>query len=309
MNLQPKTIAVTGATGFLGRYLIRAIIGRGATPVAVVRNPARARPLAELGVEIRTADVANTDALTRAFEAVDCVIMNAGIVSIKPFDWQRYLNTHVGGTIHSFEAMRDAGVRRAVQISSVGIYKCLDPPITEDAPTFDETYAPSFFKGYKVSKALSEENAWRYATDYEIALTTLRPSVVYGAFDPTFTHFHKRMIRTRPLAPYPSSTRLALVYAGDVAEAAMLSLENPASEGKSYNVTGQDRDIWEFGTAWLAQDPRGNRRRIPLPSGIKRYYNTEKIRAALGWAPRDYDEGIRETMALEADHGAEAPQR
>ncbi|HMV67179.1 MAG TPA: NAD(P)H-binding protein, partial [Myxococcota bacterium] len=48
-----STIAVTGATGFLGRYLVRALLRRGARVVAVVRNPARVPAMAEAGVELR----------------------------------------------------------------------------------------------------------------------------------------------------------------------------------------------------------------------------------------------------------------
>jgi nucleoside-diphosphate-sugar epimerase len=303
MDLTSKKVAVTGATGFLGGYLVRSLIERGATPVAVVRNPERARSLAAMGVEIREADLGDVEALSRAFQGMDAVIANAGLVSIKPLAWQQYLETNVKGVIHTFEATRAAGVGRVIQISTVGIYRDFSSPISEDNTKYDESQKGHRFNGYKLSKALAEAAAWRHADKYDIALTTLRPTVVYGAFDPTFSHWHKFLLRMRPLAPYPWWTRLALVYAGDIAEAAMLSLENPIANGKAYNVAGEDRDIWEFGAAWLQQDETSNRWRIPLPSGICRYYSTEAIRNDLGWTPRSYEAGIAETLALEADSG------
>jgi dihydroflavonol-4-reductase len=300
MNLGSKKVAITGATGFLGQYLVRALLERGATPIAVVRNPELARPLSDLGVDIRTADLADAEAMAHSFEGIDCVIANAGLVSLTPLSWPRYLDANVEGTIHSFEAMRAAGVRRAIQISATGIYRSLYPPINEQSPKYGEAHSAHRLNGYKVSKALAEETAWRYAAKYEIALTALRPSVIYGAGDQNFTRLHKRLMRIRPLAPYPRFVRIGLVYAGDVAEAAMLSLENAVAAGKAYNVAGPDIDLWEFARAWMAQDFKSSRGRLPIPIGYRRIFSTEVIRKDLGWLPRDYDEGIRETLALES---------
>jgi nucleoside-diphosphate-sugar epimerase len=300
-------VAVTGATGLLGGYLIRGLLQRGAQPIAVVRNPDLAEPLRSLGVEVRTADLADIDALSAAFDGADCVIGNAALVSLKPHPFKRYLDVNVEGTIHSFEAMKAAGVARAIHISTVGIYSGHRAPVDEDHSRYGEGHKQSRLNGYKVSKALAEETAWRYASKYEISLTSLRPSVMYGAFDRNFLPWHKRALRMRPLAIYPYFARLGLVYAGDVAEAAMLSLENPTSEGRAYNVTGQDLSLWDFANAWTAQDEECQSRRIPIPFFYyRRNYESARIRNDLGWAARSYGEGIRETRSLE---GAQANPR
>ena len=74
MDLTDMRVALTGATGFLGSHLARALIARGATVCGVVRRPERGAWLAELGVELRTADLADPLALARAFDGVDAVI-------------------------------------------------------------------------------------------------------------------------------------------------------------------------------------------------------------------------------------------
>ena len=305
MNLESKKVAVTGATGFLGRYLIRALLDRGASPIAVVRNSERAKALFPLGVDVRTADLSDSLSLTEAFDGAHSVIANAGLISMKKLRWQDYLDTNVEGTIHTLEGMRSAGVTRAIQISSAAIYRSHYPPISEDSPKYDEAHSSPRFKGYKVSKALAEETAWRYAEQYEIGLTALRPSVIYGAFDSNFSRWHKRMIRIRPLAPYPCFMRFGLVYAGDVAKAAMLALENAIASGKAYNVTGPNLNLWDFASAWMAQDFQSSRYRLPLPIGHRRAYSTNMIQADLGWLARDYEAGIGETLALEAGETGE----
>lgn len=75
------TTAVTGATGNLGRLVVDALITRGVAPgdiVAVVRNAAKAAPLAERGVVVRVADYSDTAALTSAFAGVDKVLLISG---------------------------------------------------------------------------------------------------------------------------------------------------------------------------------------------------------------------------------------
>ena len=298
-ELTTKRVAVTGATGLLGGYLIRALLKRGADPIAVVRSPQLASRLRSLGVEVRTADLEDVGTLTRAFEGADCVIGNAALVSFKPHAFSRYLDVNVEGTIHVFKAMRATGVTRAIQISTVGIYRGHRAPVDEDHPRYGEAHRHHRFNGYKVSKALGEETAWRYASKYKIDLTSLRPSVLYGAFDRNFGTWHKHALRLRPLAPYPYFARFGLVYAGDVAEAAMLALENPISSGKAYNVTGDDSALWKFAETWKAEDPACQSLRLPLPLVYHRNYSASRILQQLGWKPRSHLEGIRETLELE----------
>jgi nucleoside-diphosphate-sugar epimerase len=298
-ELTTKRVAVTGATGLLGGYLIRALLRRGADPIAVVRNPQRAEALHALGVEVRTADLADVTSLTQAFAGADSVIGNAALVSFKPHPFNRYLDVNVEGTIHVFHAMKAAGVSRAIHISSVGIYRGHRAPVDEDHPRYGEAHRHHRFNGYKVSKALAEETAWRYASKYEIDLTSLRPSVLYGAFDRNFCVWHKRALRMWPLALYPRFARFGLAYAGDVAEAAMLALENRASSGKAYNVAGNDRSLWQFSETWMSEDPSCTSRRIPLPMRYRRTYDCGRIQRDLGWKPRSHVEGIRETLELE----------
>ncbi|MCP5045170.1 MAG: NAD-dependent epimerase/dehydratase family protein [bacterium] len=298
-ELRDMRIAVTGATGLLGGYLVRALVARGARPIAVVRDADSARGLEDAGIEVRTADIGDVEALAHAFEGANAAISNAAFVSLRPYAFQHYLDVNVEGTIHTFEAMRAAGIARAIHVSSVGIYRGHDAPVDEDHPRYGEGHRTHRLNGYKVSKALAEETAWRYASKYEIDLTTLRPSVMYGAFDRNFGRWHRRLIRLKPVALYPDRARCGLVYAGDVAEAAMRCFESPAASGKAYNVAGLDLPLRDFADAWRREDDRCSTRSLALPTPYRRVYATDRIERELGWSPRPYAEGIRETLELE----------
>lgn len=71
-------VAVTGASGQLGRLTVEALLKEGATPIAVVRDPAKVADLAAQGVEIRQASYDDPAALDRAFEGVDRVLLVSG---------------------------------------------------------------------------------------------------------------------------------------------------------------------------------------------------------------------------------------
>ncbi|MBW2371981.1 MAG: NAD(P)H-binding protein [Deltaproteobacteria bacterium] len=79
VTLQEATIAVTGATGFLGRYLVDVLQARGARVVAVVRSPEKAPELEARGVELRRADLTEPEALEEGFRGADAVVANAGL--------------------------------------------------------------------------------------------------------------------------------------------------------------------------------------------------------------------------------------
>ena len=82
MNLRGATIAVTGATGFLGRYIVDALLGRGAHVIGVVRNPRKLPELLHKGVELRQADLAAPEHLKQAFAGAEAVVSNAALLSL-----------------------------------------------------------------------------------------------------------------------------------------------------------------------------------------------------------------------------------
>jgi len=124
MELTGKKIAVTGATGFLGRYIVDVLLARGAHVVGVVRNPDRVPALAERGVELRKADLGQRDRLTKGFDGADALVSNAALFSVgKMFAlgngvWEEHHRTNIEGTRNVFEAAVAAGVKRLVHVST-----------------------------------------------------------------------------------------------------------------------------------------------------------------------------------------------
>jgi dihydroflavonol-4-reductase len=297
VTLGGAKIAVTGATGFLGRYIVRVLLDRGAKVIGVVRSPDRVPELAARGVDLRKADLASREALTRGFAGAEALVSNAALFSIRNQNWQEHIQTNVDGTRNVFEAAAGAGVKRVVHVSSVAVYRSGGTAVGEDAPQHDERTPRRPWTVYPISKALSEQLAWRLAAEHGLELTTVRPCAIYGAHDPNFMAVFRWLVWP-PVTIVPVLTGMPFVYAGDVAEAIALSLEHPVSIGKAYNVTGEDSSVWEFVDSWGKAGGRMPWLRLPLPVPFARGFDHSRARRELGWKNRPLVEGLRETIAL-----------
>jgi dihydroflavonol-4-reductase len=299
IQLRGASIAVTGATGFLGRYLVDLLLRRGARVIGVVRNPDRVPELRERGVELRRADLAEPEKLTAGFRAADAVVSNAALLSLRAQRWDDYVQTNVQGTVNVCEAAAAAGVRRIVYVSSVAVYRGRQQRVVdEDHIQYGSEARPGRLTAYPISKALAEQTALRLARTHQLDLTILRPSGIYGAFDVNFMPIFRAFMWPK-LTLYPAAFRLPLVYAGDVAEAVALALENPVSIGRAYNIAGEDRSAWDFARAWRQAGGRSPWLMLPIPFPYRRVYDTARALRELGWRSRPYLDGLRETLAWE----------
>src|SRR5438445_2843815 len=187
MDLRGAAVAVTGATAFLGRYIVDVLLARGAHVIGVVRNPGRVPELAARGVELRQADLAERDRLALGFAGAQAVVSNAALFSLRNRSWEDHHRANIQGTENVFGALAEAAVKRAVHVSSVAVYRAHRPRVAEDAPQLAAGTRRTFTNAYSVSKAVSEHLAWRLAAQYGLELTAVRPCAIYGAFDPNFT--------------------------------------------------------------------------------------------------------------------------
>lgn len=303
MVLRGARVAVTGATGFLGRYIVDTLLARGAHVIGVVRNPERVPELARRGVELRRADLADRRALAAGFAGADAVVSNAALYSLQNRRWDDHHRANVDGTRNVLEALVDASVRRVVHVSSVAVYGMgASGTITEDYPQLSEASARWPWSVYPISKAVSEQLAWAFAGERGLALTTVRPCTIYGAFDANFTPLFRRLV-TLPLTVMPAWLVVGFVYAGDVAEAIALALERDASAGRAYNTTNPDETAWDFCRAWREAGGRTALVTLPLPIPFSKHFVSTRARTELGWETRSLADGLRETFRLEAGAG------
>jgi len=164
-----RRIAVTGATGFIGRHVVGHLLSRGDEVRAIVRPESR-RAVAAGAVDVRTPF--QLDELTKAFAGTDVVVHLAGVVSAR--DFQTYHSANVAATAAVGQAVAGVGAR-LVHISSLAAAG----PASASAPrTEDDECRPINWYG---ETKLGGERA--LAGIERLKWTALRPGVVYGPGD------------------------------------------------------------------------------------------------------------------------------
>lgn len=339
-DVSSKPTLVTGGTGLLGSHIAERLVALGRPVRALARPGADASFLESLGVEVVRGDLTDPDACRRAVLGVDAVYHAAAKVG----DWGPWREFQAGcveATARLAGAAADAGVRRFLHVSSTSAYghpRDRAEPVTEAEPMGQHVWPVD---PYTRSKVESERALERVARERGLAATVIRPSWLYGERDRTTA---PRLVARLRAGKVPLIGRgdnpLSAIYAGNVAEAAILAADDPGSAGEAYNVSNQGRITQaEFlnlfaracrapAVAWTTYYPgvfavaigfeaayRLARSRRPPP--ITRYatwllgrrleYSTAKIEARLGWRPSlDYPESIERTVRWHLGRNADA---
>jgi nucleoside-diphosphate-sugar epimerase len=241
---------VTGAGGFLGRYIVDALLARGDK----VRGFARGQylGLSERGVEMVRGDLADRAAVDSACQGVDCVFHVASRVGI----WgpcREFYTTNVVGTHLVIAGCRAAGVRRLVFTSSPSVTfdgrdQC---GVDESAP-----YPTRWLAHYPHSKALAEQAVLAANGVDGMTTCSLRPHLVWGPRDHHLTARLIERARSGRLRRVGGGANLVdIAYVENVAEAHLrvadaLGADSPPAEagspaGKAYFLSqGEPVNCW-----------------------------------------------------------------
>jgi nucleoside-diphosphate-sugar epimerase len=292
VNLQDKTIAVTGASGFIGSFIALDLLEAGAKVRGVVRTPEKAAWLAARGGTVAKADLADVPALTEAFRGADAIVANAALYTLQYRSWKDFVDANVKGTENTLDAAAAAGVKRMVYVSTCGVYKPKPwGTITEDSPRLSTRDSWWFLWSYPLSKAIAEDAAWERAKQHGIELTVVRPGGVFGPRDfesvPQFTFWMKW-----PALP-AVGFRFPFSHGGDVARGIRGALLNDASVGHAYNLSGEDLALGEVIRAWKRAAGHGPWL-LPSPLPLGFHFDNSAAKRDLGFANRPLDETMRD---------------
>ena len=225
---------VTGATGFLGGELAKQLIGRGHQVVALVRSPEKAPLLRVLGVELHTGDITDRESLRAPMQNVDGAFHVAAWYKIGDANGaQTAERVNVEGTRNVLETAREAGIRRIVYTSTVGVFGDTRGHLV------NETY-------YSHGPFLTEYDRTKWIAHYEVALPMIRaglpltiamPGAIYGPGDTSGIHTTLVQLLRGRLHTTPRGVKFAWGYVADVARGLQLAMDTGRS-GESYLLTG-----------------------------------------------------------------------
>jgi nucleoside-diphosphate-sugar epimerase len=309
---------VTGATGFTGWYVAKALDQRGYRVRVLVRDPAKAAPLAALGYEIAAGDLVDAAAIERAVAGSSHVFHIGALYREAKFADEVYHQVNATGSANIFAAALRHGAR-VVHCSTVGVHGDVEGIADEDAP-----FSPG--DAYQVSKVESE----RLFNDFlarGLAGACFRPAGIYGPRDTRFLKLFKT-IRNRSFRMFGKGLIFYhLTFVEDLADGIVLLGEHPAALGETFILTGPRYTTLNELVAATARavgvpPPRGHLPLAPLlaaaslcealcrPFGIEpplhrrrcdfftksRAFSSEKARRLVGYAPKvELDEGLKRT--------------
>ncbi|MCG6957104.1 MAG: NAD-dependent epimerase/dehydratase family protein [Gemmatimonadetes bacterium] len=216
-------VFLTGGSGLLGSHLAAHLRGYGHEVVALHRAESNTDFLAAVGCSLVQGDVTNAPTRLTAFMRGCTHVVHAAALVYKGGSWAEVRAVNVDGTRNVLEAAAEAGIRHAVHVSSVAVYGTVSTKTDETSPV-DAPVAASNL--YARSKREAERAARKVESERALPVTVLRPSGVYGERDRLLTARVARMVRlpVTPLLGHGRNT-IAVVYAGNVAEAMRLALE------------------------------------------------------------------------------------
>ncbi|RDD61527.1 complex I NDUFA9 subunit family protein [Ferruginivarius sediminum] len=244
-----RVATVFGGSGFIGRYIVMRLAKEGWVVRVPVRDPEAAhflQPLGNVGQIVRMGVAIQDEAAVKwAVEGADAVFNCTGIL-FEPSKHQTFEELHHRGPERIAKAAADAGVKRLVHISAIGA----------DSKS-ESLYAQSKGRGEKaVLKAFPDA-------------TILRPSLVIGPEDGFFNRFAV-MARLSPALPLigGGKTKFQPVYVGDVADAAMKAVHDPATKGQTYELGGPRTYTFKQLMEMLLKEIRRKRLLLPVPFSV-----------------------------------------
>lgn len=255
---------VTGATGFVGSAVARALAARGHRLRLLVRPGSDRRNLAGLDAALAEGDLRAPETLAPAVAGCDALVHVAADYRLWVPDPEAMMAANVAGTRALLRAARDAGVARMVYCSSVAALG-----LTADGTPADETTpnaAEKVIGTYKRSKYFAEQEVLRLVREEGVNAVIVNPSTPIGPRDikPTPTG---KMIRDAALGRMPAyvDTGLNIVHVDDVAEGHVLALER-GEIGERYILGGED---YALGTLFAEVARQAGRAppRLRLPIG------------------------------------------
>lgn len=262
-------VLVTGASGAIAKWCIRALIDRSVRVRGTVRDTRRrAEVTAGAGLspdddrlELVAADLTRDDGWLPAVQGCSGVLHVASPFPLaEPRHREEVVAPARDGTLRVLKAAAEAGVRRVVVTSSIVAVLYPTPDRAGEFTEADWTDPDRRdITAYIASKAVAERAAWRWceANPGKIELATVNPGLVLGpAADRDLTTSHD-LVRMIARGSYPALPRVSypIVDIRDVAEAHVRALDEPAAAGHRFLVANGNLTMKEIGLAIAAALP------------------------------------------------------
>lgn len=313
---------VTGATGFTGSHLVRALVEQGNSVVGLVRQSSNLARLPR-DIELVYGDITDKDALQKAMIGVDTVFHTAAYVEIGVVNSQEMERVNVVGTQAVLEVAQAMGVAKVIYCSTVGIFGDTAGEVANETFQRQQT---DFSSAYDRTKYQAQQLVDRFAAD-GLPIVTICPSGILGPDDPHFNLVLQQFLKRRLKLWAGGDRPTGIVHVDDLV-AAMILAAQKGKAGEYYIIsTGEltTREMFEIlsqvtGIPVPGEAPKPLVRLLgnlldplgrifkwqPLLSRERVHYvydrcvrvDATKARQELGWHPRSVSETVQGMMPV-----------
>ena len=252
-------VAITGATGFLGRYVVRKLHAEGNVCRCWIRSEVNRFEPADSNhvIEWVPGELGNTAACDELVKGCDAVVHSGLHRAGESFrssegDVAEFVQKNVVGTIQLIEAARAAGVRKFVFISTCAVHEKIldDRPLDESHPLWMTTH-------YGAHKAAVEQFVHSYGFGTGFPIVALRPTGIYGLHhQASKSKWFDLVQKVANGETVDCSGGGKEVHAADVAEAADILLHSQGDAGEAYSC--YDRYVSHYEVATIAKELSGS---------------------------------------------------
>jgi nucleoside-diphosphate-sugar epimerase len=230
-SLIDTPILVTGATGFVGSRLTAILAAREKAKVTGTgRNLDRVLYLKDHGVTLQSVDLLNTDELKKLVDGKEIVIHTAAAMQADADTAQK---VNVEATEVLVRLAGEAGVKRFVHVSTVGVYDMRTHKLVDETVPL----ALNHSSAYPRTKAQAEQRATEVAATYNMELSIVRPSMIYGPGHGFWSEeMFKNVLAGNPVMLADGSGNFKPIYNDDVVDAIILCAKHPKAAGEAFNI-------------------------------------------------------------------------
>jgi predicted dehydrogenase/nucleoside-diphosphate-sugar epimerase len=264
---QAERVLVTGANGYVGGQVVRALVDNGYYVRALVRPTSVPERLQELGVEVFLGDVRRLEDVSTAADGMQVIVhLAAGMQGSQEF----IVDTCVRGTQNVAEAAALQRVKRVIYMSSFSVYDFAKlhngEDITETSPL--EAH-PESRGAYSLGKRRAEDVALAHLADSTTPWTILRPSLIVSQERDLCTPVGAKIGNTLVCFGRPRK-RLLLVHVEDVASAILHVLQHHHTQGQVYTLSDHPITVREYVNTCLRQSHSQALRILYIPYFVAR---------------------------------------